>query len=50
MEGRDYKVTNSGQQKAKKVGHSKFYDVSSCINGTEKQDVMKPDDFIEEGR
>ncbi|XP_046837538.1 rab GTPase-activating protein 1-like isoform X2 [Vespa crabro] len=48
MEGRDYKVTNPVQQKTKKVGHSKFYDVSSCINGTEKQDVMKPDDFIEE--
>lgn len=52
MESNEYKLTTStqqNQQKAKKVGHSQFYDVSSCIVASEKQDVMKPEDYIEDG-
>ncbi|XP_077268303.1 GTPase activating protein and centrosome-associated isoform X3 [Temnothorax americanus] len=51
MEGSEFKVTGAGQQnqeKMKKVGHSKFYDVSSCIVASEKQDIMKPEDYLEE--
>lgn len=52
MESNEYKIVNSGQQnqpKPKKVGHSKFYDVTSCIVTSEKQDIMKPEDFLDQG-
>lgn len=52
MESNDYKIVSSVQQnpvKSKKVGHSKFYDVSSCMISSEKQDVMKPEDYTDEG-
>jgi len=53
MEGSEFKVMNASQQnqeKTKKVGHSKFYDVSSCVISSEKQDIMKPEDYLEEGK
>lgn len=53
MEGSEFKVTSVSQQnqeKTKKVGHSKFYDVSSCVVTSEKQDIMKPEDYLEEGK
>lgn len=53
MEGSEFKVTGASQQnqeKMKKVGHSKFYDVSSCVVTSEKQDIMKPEDYLEEGK
>lgn len=52
MEGSEFKVTSVSQQnqeKTKKVGHSKFYDVS-CVVSSEKQDIMKPEDYLEEGK
>ena len=52
MESNDYKIVSSAQQnqpKSKKVGQSKFYDVSSCMVASEKQDIMKPEDYIDEG-
>lgn len=49
MECSEFKSTGASKQKTKKVGHSKFYDVSSCLVASEKQDIMKPEDFIEEG-
>ncbi|XP_017880898.1 rab GTPase-activating protein 1-like isoform X3 [Ceratina calcarata] len=51
MEGNDYKIVSTVQQnqpKTKKVGQSKFYDVSSCMVASEKQDIMKPEDYIDE--
>ncbi|XP_076673714.1 GTPase activating protein and centrosome-associated isoform X1 [Andrena cerasifolii] len=51
MESNDYKIVSSVQQnqpKAKKVGHSQFYDVSSCMIASEKQDIMKPEDYTDE--
>ncbi|XP_003699843.1 GTPase activating protein and centrosome-associated isoform X2 [Megachile rotundata] len=51
MESNEYKIVSSVQQnqpKTKKVGQSKFYDVSSCMVTSEKQDIMKPEDFIDE--
>lgn len=53
MEGSEIKVTGASQQnqeKMKKVGQSKFYDVSSCVVTSEKQDIMKPEDYLEEGK
>ena len=55
MEGNgvyDSKVLSSNSQishKTKTVGQSKFYDVVSSAVTPEKQDIMKPDDFNEEG-
>lgn len=52
MESNEYKIVSSAQQtqpKSKKVGQSKFYDVSSCMVASEKQDIMKPEDYIDEG-
>lgn len=52
MESNDYKIVSSVQQneaKSKKVGHSEFYDVSSCMIASEKQDIMKPEDYTDEG-
>lgn len=49
MECSEFKTTSAGKQKTKKVGHSKFYDVSPCLVASEKQDIMKPEDFVEEG-
>lgn len=52
MESNEYKIVSSAQQtqpKSKKVGQSKFYDVSSCMIASEKQDIMKPEDYIDEG-
>lgn len=49
MECSEIKPTGVANQKIKKVGHSKFYDVNSCI-ASEKQDIMKPEDYIEEGK
>jgi hypothetical protein len=40
----------SNTQKTKTIGKSKFYDISSCAITSEKQDKMKPDDYIEEGK
>lgn len=51
MEAGEFKVTGvtqQNQEKMKKVGHSKFYDVS-CVVTSEKQDIMKPEDYLEEG-
>ncbi|XP_076626246.1 GTPase activating protein and centrosome-associated [Colletes latitarsis] len=51
MESNEYKIVSSVQQnqpKTKNVGFSKFYDTSSCIVSSEKQDIMKPEDFIDE--
>ncbi|XP_053987181.1 rab GTPase-activating protein 1-like [Hylaeus anthracinus] len=51
MESNDYKIVSTVQQnppKTKKVGHSTFYNVSSCMVASEKQDIMKPEDFIDE--
>ncbi|KAK9306336.1 hypothetical protein QLX08_003024 [Tetragonisca angustula] len=51
MESNDYKIVSSTQQnqpKSKKVGQSKFYDVTSCVVASEKQDIMKPEDYIDE--
>ncbi|XP_025155912.1 rab GTPase-activating protein 1-like isoform X5 [Harpegnathos saltator] len=48
MECSEFKSTGANKQKTKKVGHSKFYDVSSCLVASEKQDIMKPEDYIEE--
>ncbi|RLU26799.1 hypothetical protein DMN91_000596 [Ooceraea biroi] len=51
MEGGEFKATGASQQnqeKMKKVGHSKFYDVSTCVVASEKQDIMKPEDYLEE--
>lgn len=53
MEESECKVTSASQEnqeKTKKVGHSKFYDVSSCVVASEKQDIMKPEDYLEEGK
>ena len=53
MESNDYKIVSSVQQnqpKSKKVGHSQFYDVSSCMIASEKQDIMKPEDYTDEGK
>lgn len=50
MECSEIKLSGVTKQKTKKVGHSKFYDVSSCIVASEKQDIMKPEDYIEEGK
>lgn len=53
MEGTEFKVTGVSQQnqeKTKKVGHSKFYDVNTCVVTSEKQDIMKPEDYLEEGK
>ncbi|XP_015433686.1 PREDICTED: rab GTPase-activating protein 1-like isoform X2 [Dufourea novaeangliae] len=50
MESNDYKIVSSVQQnqtKPKKVGHSKFY-VGSCVIASEKQDIMKPEDYVDE--
>jgi len=52
MESSEFRATGTGQQsqeKMKKVGHSKFYDVSTCVVASEKQDIMKPEDYLEEG-
>lgn len=52
MEGGEFKATGTSQrsqEKTKKVGHSKFYDVSSCGVASEKQDIMKPEDYFEDG-
>lgn len=51
MESNEYKIVSSAQTqpKSKKVGQSKFYDVSSCMVASEKQDIMKPEDYIDEG-
>lgn len=52
MESNDYKIVSSVQQnqpRSKKVGQSQFYDVSSCMVASEKQDIMKPEDYIDEG-
>lgn len=53
MESNEYKIVSSAQQqnqsKSKKLGQSKFYDVSSCMVASEKQDIMKPEDYIDEG-
>ncbi|CAK9821815.1 Rab GTPase-activating protein 1 [Anthophora retusa] len=51
MEGNDYKILTNVQQsqsKCKIVGQSKFYDVSTCMVASEKQDIMKPEDYIDE--
>ncbi|XP_017764790.1 PREDICTED: rab GTPase-activating protein 1-like [Eufriesea mexicana] len=51
MESNEYKIVSSAQQnqsKSKKLGQSKFYDVSSCMVASEKQDIMKPEDYIDE--
>ncbi|KMQ94820.1 rab gtpase-activating protein 1 [Lasius niger] len=51
MEGSEFRVTGAGQQnqeKTKRVGHSKFYEVTSCVVASEKQDIMKPEDYREE--
>lgn len=52
MEGGEFKVTGTitqqNQEKTKKVGHSKFYNVG-CVVTSEKQDIMKPEDYLEEG-
>lgn len=50
MEGSEFKVTGASEEKTKKVGQSKFYDVSSCVVASEKQDVMKPEEYLEEGK
>lgn len=53
MEGSEFRVTGAGQQnqeKTKRVGHSKFYEVTSCVVASEKQDIMKPEDYLEEGK
>lgn len=44
----DIKIIGSSHN-TKKVGQSKFYEVTPCVVATEKQDVMKPDDYGEEG-
>lgn len=43
-------ISQHNREKTKKVGHSKFYDVSPCGGSSEKQDIMKPEDFLEEGK
>ncbi|XP_020282361.1 rab GTPase-activating protein 1-like isoform X2 [Pseudomyrmex gracilis] len=51
IEGGEFKMTTISQhnrEKTKKVGHSKFYDVSPCGGSSEKQDIMKPEDYLEE--
>ncbi|XP_029164437.1 rab GTPase-activating protein 1-like isoform X1 [Nylanderia fulva] len=51
MESSEFRVTGTGQQnqeKTKRVGHSKFYEVTSCVVASEKQDIMKPEDYLEE--
>ena len=53
MEGSEFRVTSTvpqNQEKTKRVGHSKFYEVSSCVIASEKQDIMKPEDYLEEGK
>lgn len=53
LEGGEFKMSTISQhnrEKTKKVGHSKFYDVSPCGGSSEKQDIMKPEDFLEEGK
>ncbi|XP_031840690.1 GTPase activating protein and centrosome-associated isoform X2 [Nomia melanderi] len=50
MKSNDYKIVSSVQQnqpKPKSVGRSKFYDVSSCVVASEKQDIMKPEDYVD---
>lgn len=37
-------------EKIKYVGHSKFYETTPKMVTPEKQDPMKPDDFVEEGQ
>lgn len=52
MESGEFKPTAASQQnqeKMKKVGHSKFYDISTCVVTSEKQDIMKPEDYLEDG-
>lgn len=53
MEGSEFRMTSTVQQnqeKTKRVGHSKFYEVSPCVVASEKQDIMKPEDYLEEGK
>lgn len=53
IEGGEFKMTTISQhnrEKTKKVGHSKFYDVSPCGGSSEKQDIMKPEDYLEGGK
>lgn len=53
MESSEFRMTGGGQQnqeKTKRVGHSKFYEVSPCVVAPEKQDIMKPEDYLEEGK
>ncbi|XP_011506211.1 PREDICTED: rab GTPase-activating protein 1-like isoform X2 [Ceratosolen solmsi marchali] len=38
----------SNTQETKTIGKSKFYDISSCAITSEKQDNMKPDDYLDE--
>ncbi|XP_033321979.2 GTPase activating protein and centrosome-associated isoform X1 [Megalopta genalis] len=50
MKSNDYKIVSTIQQnqsKPKKVGNSQFYDVSSCVVASEKQDIMKPEDYVD---
>ena len=44
----DIKIIGTTQN-PKKVGQSKFYDLTPCVVSTEKQDVMKPDDYGDDG-
>lgn len=39
----------SGIQRTKRIGLSKFYDVTSNAVTPEKQDEEKPDDYIDDG-
>lgn len=54
MDSSEFRMTSSNEQqnqeKTKRVGHSKFYEVSSCVVASEKQDIMKPEDYLEEGK
>lgn len=53
MEGSEFRMTSTEQQnqeKTKRVGHSKFYEVTSCVVASEKQDIMKPEDYLEDGK
>lgn len=52
VESNDYKNVSSVQQNqpmSQKVGNSQFFVANSCMVASEKQDIMKPEDYIDEG-
>lgn len=51
--GGDIKIISSdisNVQNTKTIGQSKFYDVTPSVVTPEKQDEMKPDDYLDEGK